>query len=120
LTDSFGVQVNYKFGPHGQHMLNVRADTPEELAGTCSLIEQLVTPLIQLGEMFNPVTEPQAIQEIQNQLGGQVIATNAGKVCAHGQMVYKTGIGKNGAPWKAFMCPAPQGAPKCAPEWIKG
>jgi hypothetical protein len=115
LTDDFGVQVSYKFGSVLEHMVNVRGETPEELAENCRKVEQLVPNLIQLGELFKPPTEEQAIGEVRAQLGGEVIA----QTCAHGPMIYKTGMGKNGSPWKAWMCQAPMGAQKCNPIWLK-
>jgi hypothetical protein len=40
-----------------------------------------------------------------------------GPICKHGPRVWKEGV-KNGKAWKAWMCPAQQGAPdKCSPEW---
>ena len=47
-------------------------------------------------------------------------AAPAGAVCRHGNMTWKTGIGKTGKEWKAWMCPAPQGAAdKCDPQWVR-
>lgn len=120
MSESFGVQVSYKFGPQHQHMINIRGDSVQDLAEKCGLVEQIVPSLKQLGDLFGPdQTEEGAIQEIQNQMGGQVISQSTGKVCAHGPMVYKTGMGKNGSPWQAWMCQSPQGAPKCSPIWVK-
>lgn len=115
MTDGFAVQASYKFGKHGQHMLNVRGNSTEEFAKNAADVEQMVTGITQLGEALNPITEEEAVSSIQTQLGGQVIANNAGKVCAHGPMTYKTGMGKNGSPWQAWMC----SARVCSPEWIK-
>ncbi|GAB4584449.1 hypothetical protein [Nocardia sp. IFM 10818] len=40
--------------------------------------------------------------------------------CQHGEMQFKSGVGKNGKPWKAFMCPAPRNAPdQCSPEFLR-
>ncbi|KZM68868.1 hypothetical protein [Nocardia terpenica] len=40
--------------------------------------------------------------------------------CSHGEMVFKSGVGKNGKPWKAFMCPAPRNAPdQCDPDFLR-
>lgn len=41
------------------------------------------------------------------------------RYCDHGEMVFKSGTGKNGKPWKAFMCPAPRGSNQCDPEWLR-
>lgn len=38
--------------------------------------------------------------------------------CQHGVKVQRTGVGKNGKPWSAWMCPAPRGtADQCEPDW---
>ena len=42
------------------------------------------------------------------------------RTCAHGQMVFKSGVSKSsGKPWKAFMCPAPQGSDQCKPQFLR-
>ena len=42
-----------------------------------------------------------------------------GPICKHGPKLRKTGMGKNGKQWDAWMCPAPKGQPdQCPPEWI--
>lgn len=47
-------------------------------------------------------------------------AAPAGAVCRHGNMTWKTGIGKTGKEWKAWMCPAPKGtADQCDPQWVR-
>ena len=39
--------------------------------------------------------------------------------CKHGSMVYKEGVSQRG-PWRAWMCPAPKGAPdKCEASFIR-
>jgi hypothetical protein len=41
-------------------------------------------------------------------------------VCFHGPRTYRSGTGKNGKPWQAWMCPSPKGTPgQCEPEWIR-
>ncbi|MER7445008.1 hypothetical protein [Micromonospora avicenniae] len=40
--------------------------------------------------------------------------------CPHGTKAWKTGGGNGKREWKAWMCPAPKGAPdQCPPEWVK-
>lgn len=40
--------------------------------------------------------------------------------CNHGAMTYRSGVSKkNGQPWKAYFCPAPQGADQCQAKFIK-
>lgn len=60
-------------------------------------------------------------QRTQGRPAGAAQAPN-GEVrhCAHGPMQYKTGTGRNGKTWQAFMCPAPRNASdKCDPEWLR-
>lgn len=41
------------------------------------------------------------------------------RTCAHGEMVFKSGVSKTGKAWSAFMCPAPQGTPdQCEKQWL--
>lgn len=39
--------------------------------------------------------------------------------CIHGKRKFQEGIGKNGKPWKAFMCPGGRDGEKCEPQWIR-
>lgn len=113
----FALQASFKFGPGFSHMLNIRGDDPQTFAENCQMAEQLISNLTQLGELFNPSTPPteaEAISEIQNQLGGQVI----GKTCSHGPMAFKEGFNQTKQKaWKAWMCQS-NGRDKCAPIWM--
>jgi hypothetical protein len=49
----------------------------------------------------------------------RVLTAPDGKSCKHGEMSRRTGNGAKGQ-WKAFMCPAPKGAPdQCEPVWVR-
>lgn len=57
---------------------------------------------------------------VQQPVADPSSAAPAGAVCRHGNMTWKTGTGKNGKEWKAWMCPAPKGAAdQCDPQWVR-
>lgn len=83
----------------------VRTDstiTQAAVANTGGTVIQM--PAQQAAPAFAPVAPP-------------VAPTAAGqKMCAHGAMVYKEGVGQKG-PWKGYFCPAK--AADCKPQWSK-
>jgi hypothetical protein len=139
--DNWKVQASYKFGEHGQNLLNVRGGSVEELGfhATKLLESETTQTLGALGALLTATqvvesvpTPPQAQGglgftpqiptpvQVQHQPGYQPAATpQAPPPCPHGQWQWKTGVGAKG-PWKAWMCPAPKGTPgQCEPKWIR-
>ena len=118
------LQVNYKLADGT--LINIYADDVKDLetslndiAMNASLIRATATDL--------GASAPSAINLVQQQLGGQVVAQSAPSStvieegnCKHGKLVYRTS--KPGAPkeWKGWFCPSPQGTPdQCAPKFIR-
>jgi len=95
-------------------MVNVRGSTFEEFMSLMDAVVQAGNATFDaVGETLNPPREASeeeeasTIQRLSEDLPAQVIA----KVCPHGQMTLK-----EGATWKAWMCPAPKNDPsKCQP-----
>ena len=57
-----------------------------------------------------------AVQEIQGQLGGELVA--AAPRCAHGTMIWAEGTAKStGKPWAAYKCTEKVRANQCNPYW---
>ena len=118
------LQVNSKLADGT--LINIYADDVKDLetslndiAMNASLIRATATDL--------GASAPSAINLVQQQLGGQVVAQSAPSStvieegnCKHGKLVYRTS--KPGAPkeWKGWFCPSPQGTPdQCAPKFIR-
>ena len=118
------LQVNYKLADGT--LINIYAENVKDLetsladiAMNASLIRATATDL--------GASAPSAINLVQQQLGGQVVAQSAPSStvieegnCKHGKLVYRTS--KPGAPkeWKGWFCPSPQGTPdQCAPKFIR-
>src|SRR5690606_6077251 len=40
------------------------------------------------------------------------------ETCDHGEMIYRSGMGKSGKPWKAFFCPEKDRNAQCDPVWV--
>lgn len=143
-TFSFTTKIN------GQDLFTVRGDTYDEFLTNLVFASNNIG-VRQLLDTLNQ-SEEQAVATITNALGATVVASPApaftaampaavvaptvtavaapsiggGKVCSHGQMTAKQGVGKDGKTWRGYMCPAPQGAAdKCkniyiypsSPEW---
>jgi len=122
--DTTKLQVNYKLADGT--LINIYADDVKDLetsladiAMNASLIRATATDL--------GASAPSAINLVQQQLGGQVVAQSAPLStvieegnCKHGKLVYRTS--KPGAPkeWKGWFCPSPQGTPdQCSPKFIR-
>jgi|SRR5690606_14341081 len=41
------------------------------------------------------------------------------ETCAHGEMVYRSGVSKAGKPYKMFACPERDRNAQCDPVWVK-
>ena len=65
-----------------------------------------------------------AVQNIQAQFNATPVAASSDpsvKMCRHGQMNYRSGVGEKG-PWQGFMCAGPKELPKsekCDTIWIR-
>ena len=112
----------------------------ETFAGFCESLESAVgieesqDLLKEMAQSLvgTPTTGVQAVQNIREALGADIIhtahpvaggASNTGaptsRSCSHGLMSKRTGAGAKG-PWKAFMCPSPKGTPdQCEPVWVR-
>lgn len=80
-----------------------------------------------LGKLIESATADALANAVQNVKDGGLVsstspaaATSDGPVCEHGAKQFKSGMGKNGKQWTAWMCPAPKGTSgQCPPEWLK-
>lgn len=117
MPKAFAGQVSLRFGPGKEHLLNIQGDSIEELAENCGKVEQLASSITQLGEAFNPPTEGAAVSLLQRELGAQVVQQDAGRMCTHGMMTFKDGVGKTGKKWSAYFCPHPSKNQQCDPIW---
>lgn len=94
-------------------------------------IKELITLTKSAGQFFAGQGGGQSQQQARG--GGQQAPRTQGrpqgateapggqtKECAHGEMVFKTGVSKSsGKPWKAFMCPSSDRSNQCDPVWIR-
>lgn len=122
MSENWKIQVSPKIG---NTLINVRAESVAELHAM--LVEFQINVLdyvkgiegIPTGApAFTPTAAPVATSAATPAFAP---ATNSdARTCKHGAMAYKTGVGKTGAPWKAYMCNAPKDASdKCDPQWIR-
>ena len=127
---SEGAPIQYNFKTPAGTLINIRAESPEQLgklldtvserAGLVAEIEELLknSDLVvkSLGATQVPATSAPAAAPAA---AGVPEPAGDAPACPHGQRVYRTGVGKRG-PWSAYFCPAPKDTPgKCEPQWIK-
>lgn len=88
-------------------------DTLAAFTGTSAVTATIPTQSVEsTGQSWGG--QPQAAPPVQ-----QPAAQPEGRVCQHGQMVYKTGSSAKG-PWQGYFCPTPKGTPgQCAPQFIR-
>jgi hypothetical protein len=108
----YGIQASYNFK---SLMINVRGRDREEFANNLDAVRELALQIDEVGEALaananKPLTEDQRAETerlLTSELGAQTIS----RTCQHGDMKLK-----EGATWKAWMCPARQGDPsQCQP-----
>lgn len=138
MSEDYAYQISVKFGEHDTSMANVRANSEEEMNARLAYVNQNAGNIVVAAETLRrtamegqpvatnpspPVANPVPQTVPQQPPGGaqpaQAQPTPGHPSCAHGPMTFKQGISKkNGQPWSAYMCPAPQGQPQCAPQFL--
>ena len=115
-------QVNFKtsagtlINVYGETVLDA-ISTMNEMAAAIDLIRKIEASLSGAAAPAPAVAAPAAVQPTAAEAAP---AAPAGHVCRHGAMVYKTGMSqKTGREWKAWMCPSPNRADQCEPEFIR-
>lgn len=132
MSDDFKLQVSFK--TPGGTLVNVRANSPEELQALLIGTDGLATDVVAHEQKYSAVhnlaplsTGPSTATPLAQDFSSQgfpstppVVAQPAnaqGPTCMHGARKYLTGS-KNGKTWAGWMCPTPKDAPdKCSPVW---
>lgn len=135
------VQTLQKFGVDPEAYLNAVGASARYVAtdvAVQNLAEGGLAPSVTEAAMQTPVAastqgvqygvppEPQQPQQAQYQAPQYqppqaAPAQPAGEMCRHGARNLRSGTGKNGRAWEAYMCAAPQGTPRseqCDPIWV--
>lgn len=133
MSDDYKAQVSLRFGPMQAAMLNLRADSINELDVLIDLSEQSIVKMGGLIEAAN------ALAAVGQAMPGTTVVTQpapaapsawpgptqpapapafggqSGQMCPHGAMVYK-----EGPDWKGHFCPAQRDDPtKCKARYIR-
>lgn len=126
MSDDYKAQISLKFGPLGVGMLNLRADSIDELDILIDLAEPTLVkagglleaagPLATIGgTMPGTTVVPQQTTPPGQAAPAPAFGQQSGQVCQHGAMVYK-----EGADWKGWFCPAQRDDPtKCKARYIR-
>lgn len=143
MSEDYKFQASFRFGVTDnrgtpQEMINVRANTQEEFRNAIRAVNGVAQDLFLVSQTIrsstvddsnvaantgqqpaNPVPQTVPQQPPGGAQPAQAQPTPGHPHCAHGTMTFKQGISKkNGQPWSAYMCPAPQGQPQCAPQFL--
>jgi hypothetical protein len=126
MAEDWKLQVSYK--TPGGDMINVRANTADELSVLLEGIGDYSTQIASVGKLVvgasnsAPLSTPTTTTNIkppQSSAPPQASApsaTSAGPTCQHGARKFKSGISsKTGNPYSMWVCPMPQGADQCKP-----
>jgi hypothetical protein len=116
---------------YGNPGLTLRAETPKELDAVLqSLKEQSDEDLSLLDSILSEVEtikaavllkfpqEEKPAPRPNNSVKTVTPPSEGVKVCDHGPMKYKEGTSKAGKDYKAWFCPAPQGANQCKAVFV--
>ena len=126
MAEDWMLQVSYK--TPGGDMINVRANTADELSVLLEGIGDYSTQIAAVGKLVvgasnsAPLSTPTTTTSIkppQSSAPPQASAPSggsAGPTCQHGARKFKSGISsKTGNPYSMWVCPMPQGADQCKP-----
>jgi len=123
-TENWKLQVSYKTG--SGDMINVRANTVDELSVLLEGISDYSTQIAATAKMLNGASVAAPLATTTSTADIPVWATSApvqtqapsstGPTCTHGARKFLSGISKkNGKPYQMWVCPQPQGADQCSP-----
>lgn len=134
-VEDWKLQASIKVGPNNEHMLNVRAQDVDELFslldklnGSSGFVLDTIHGITEGNEYKNP--RDAAVSSIRAQFPETQQVSSYGNqpqtygnkpqppTCAHGAMKYYEGNNKNGAPFRAYFCPAPKGPGQCAAKFL--
>ena len=118
-------QINFKTHKDGT-LINIYADSIKELEVQITDISMIAAMIksteaeLYTGPQSAPASEKQ-FEAIKQQFNAPAASEAPGsKACKHGAMNYKEGVNAAGKAWRAYMCPAPKGAPdQCEPIWVR-
>ena len=116
-------QINFKTHKDGT-LINIYADSIKELEVQITDISMIAAMIKSTeAELYTgPQSVPaQTVESIKQQFNAPAAPDAPGsKACKHGPMNYKEGVNAAGKAWRAYMCPAPKGAPdQCEPIWVR-
>lgn len=115
MADDAPIAVTFKLGNGNEPWVVLRAQTADHLDVLLTEVEERGAAITATwnalkvsGEIQAVGTQQQAVQAVQQGLGGQVMQQPAQPQvgCQHGPMIRKSGIGKNGKPYVGWFCPA--------------
>jgi hypothetical protein len=126
MAEDWKLQVSYK--TPGGDMINIRANTADELSVLLEGIGDYSTQIAAVGKLVvgasnsaplsmpSTTTSTRPPQSSTPPQASAPSATSAGPTCQHGARKYKSGISsKTGNPYAMWVCPMPQGADQCKP-----
>ncbi len=125
MAEDWKLQVSYK--TPGGDMINVRANTADELSVLLEGIGDYSTQIASVGKLVvgasnsAPLSTPTTTTSTrppQSSTPPQASAPSAtsAPTCQHGARKYKSGISsKTGNPYAMWVCPMPQGVDQCKP-----
>jgi hypothetical protein len=133
MSENFNLQASFK--TRSGTLINLRAESEEELGNYLDALGRLIPQIDSIESLIGAMETVYAVMAPDRGAGGgnrsygggrpQASAAPAdapaggGHTCAHGDMTYRTGEGKNGRKWEAYFCPAPKGDPtQCQPQWV--
>ena len=124
MAEDWKLQVSYK--TNGGDMVNVRANTADELSVLLEGISDYSTQIAATGRMLNgagvvaPLVTPTStpVQQASPTFVTAPTAEASGTTptCLHGERKFLSGISKkNGKPYRMWVCQQPQDQGQCTP-----
>jgi hypothetical protein len=117
-ADGWKVQYSIKFGNGG--LLNIRADTVEDVLSEAVKLEDLGQPLVAIAEKMQAAATVQMQFQDATLVRPEEPKTPVRK-CAHNvAMEYREGVSKAGKAYKAYFCRVKNdpALPECAAQFL--
>ena len=125
MSEDWKLQVSYKTA--SGDMINVRANSAEELSVNLEAVGDYATQIASVGKLIagaygvSPLSTPssttsQAPAQPSNGAWAPPASATSGPTCQHGPRIHKSGVAKaSGKPYSMWVCPLPQGPDQCKP-----
>lgn len=104
---------------HADSVQDALRQFDEDLASLMERAQQAASKFSSLSTKPAPQQAPSQRPNTAPPAGATQAPAGQTETCAHGEMIFRSGISKAGKPYKMFACPERDRNAQCPPVWVK-